>query len=218
MIIPAYDALRLSGSLWSVRSAEWLDAASRLQAAGVTALHWDTTDGDFAAPGGFDAASAARITQVCGAAAEAHLMVHEPLRHVDAWTEFCDIIAVHVEANHCRRAVRRIEARGSQAAVAISPRTPVTAIKSADLNVLVMSVEPGGGGTPFQQGTLARVRDLTPRPLLGIDGGVTADLAAAAVHAGASWIVSGSSLLGVQDPSKWIAQVISAYSVPQGNP
>ena len=78
----------VAGSLWSVAMEERLQAAQRLRAAGLRRLHWDMSDGRFAHPGGFTAPDALALTEATGLAAEAHIMAADPLKEVDAWTEF----------------------------------------------------------------------------------------------------------------------------------
>jgi ribulose-phosphate 3-epimerase len=117
-------ALRVAGSLWSAPPQQVVDEAVRLAEAGLTCLHWDLTDGEFAVPGGFAADRAARVTAVAGVGAEAHLMVREPLAHIDAWTGFCELVTVHVESQRWCAAVDRIACRGAVPAVAVSPGPP----------------------------------------------------------------------------------------------
>jgi ribulose-phosphate 3-epimerase len=201
---------RVSGSLWSVPVDRQGAEAGRLAGAGLENLHWDLADGLFARSGGFDPDTARQLTEQTGVRAEAHLMVVDPLRHVDAWTAFCEIVVVHVEARYCEAALRRIERRGARPAVALSPGTPTSGLPSRDLDVLVMSVEPGCGGAAFIPGTYERIRSLVGPRLLGVDGGVGAAEARQSRAAGANWIVSGTALLRAEDPAEWIATISDA--------
>ena len=204
-------AVRIAGSLWSVAPERLAAEVARLVAAGVDALHWDVTDGDFARPGGHPLAVAARVSSGAGAGAgiraEAHLMVRAPLRHVDAWADLCDIVVVHAESDSWRAAVDRIAARGATPAVALSPGTDPGLLAAVTTGVLVMSVRPGHGGDGFDEdayGTLAQVRG---RALVGVDGGVDGRSAARAVRGGATWVVSGTDLLASDDPTAWITRL-----------
>lgn len=207
---PTWARVRVAGSLWSVPRERIFDEALRLTGAGLGALHWDVTDGDFARAGGFSPRVAAAVSARTGASAEAHLMVREPLEHVDAWAEFCDLVIVHAEAHDWRAAVESIAHRGSTPAVALSLGTDPHIIGSDDLAVLIMSVRPGEGGTAFDSRALSAVGGLRGRGLLGVDGGVTAARATDAIVAGATWIVSGNDLLAAHDAAAWIAVVSSA--------
>lgn len=186
----------VAGSLWSVAPEDQLEAAERLQAAGLRRLHWDASDGQFATPGGFTAESALALTQSTGMAAEAHIMAVDPLRAVDAWTEFCDLVVVHVESRNWQRTVERIASRGCVPGIAISPRTPAEAAP-ADITTLCMTIRPGAAGSAFDEGMLSKLRTLraqSPDRRLGLDGGVQLRHVERAQQSGADWLVVGTDL------------------------
>lgn len=198
-------SVRIAASLWSVRSAEQQNTLQRLNSAGLEVVHWDVTDGKFAAPGGFQAGQARAMTEAVGMKSEAHLMVAEPVDHIDAWTDFCDLVVVHVESNGWQEAIKRIEARGSRPALALSPGTPTTTVTSLELAVLVMSITPGQAGSEFQRSAFKRVESLAGgRDLIGLDGGVTATLGQEARAIGANWLISGTDLCGSVEPQRWL--------------
>src|SRR5690606_34704414 len=66
---------RVAASFWSTPRDRVAAEADRLARAGLRTVHWDRTDGRFAAAGGFTASEAAAVTSGSGLAAEAHLMV-----------------------------------------------------------------------------------------------------------------------------------------------
>ncbi|MFG1860410.1 hypothetical protein [Microbispora bryophytorum] len=206
------EQVRVAASLWSVPSGSQAAEARRLREAGLGVFHWDTTDGVFARAGGFSADVAATMTEETGALAEAHLMVADPLAHLDAWTGFCELVVVHAEAEEWRAALDRIERRGSRPALALSPGTPADGVPSTELAVLTMSVVPGNAGAAFDESALTIVRSLreaaahAPR-LLGIDGGVTREIARRAVGSGSNWLVSGTDLVGSATPQDWLSEV-----------
>ena len=115
--------MRIAGSLWSVPAEDRLTTALRLRDAGLRRLHWDTTDGSFAAAGGFPPDSAAELASATGLSAEAHVMAHRAGRDVDAWTTFCDLVFVHIESDDWQEALVRIERRGATPGLAVSPQT-----------------------------------------------------------------------------------------------
>ena len=80
--------------------------------------------------------------------------------------------------------------------------------------VLVMTVEPGFGGQPFLDGTLAKVRRV--REAVGaagldvwvqVDGGISAQTIERAAEAGADTFVAGSAVYGAQDAAGRIAEL-----------
>ncbi len=195
----------VAGSLWSVAMEERLQAAQRLRAAGLRRLHWDMSDGRFAHPGGFTAPDALALTEATGLAAEAHIMAADPLKEVDAWTEFCDLIVVHAETHNWQRAVDRIAARNCTPGLAISPETPSAAVPS-ELAVLCMSITPGTAGSAFDDNVLTKLpplRESSPTRRIGLDGGVQRRHVHRAQRAGATWLVVGTDLFCKDGERRW---------------
>lgn len=189
--------IEIAGSLWSVAPEHRLDTAIRLRDAGLRRVHWDMTDGRFATAGGFDASIAATLTAQTGLRAEAHVMAQRSVQEVDEWTDFCDLVIVHVESEDWRDAAIRIERRGSRAGLAVSPGTALSAVPD-DFPVLCMSVVPGRAGSAFDGTAIDRIaalRAASPSRRIGVDGGVTRHRATALADAGADWIVVGTDLV-----------------------
>lgn len=206
--------LRLAGSLWSVPEDEQAAALSRAAAAGLRVVHWDHTDGRFAAAGGFSPERAgALMAAVPDLRAEAHLMMVDALPVLDAFAEVCERVVVHAESATLHAALRRIERRGREPAVAVMLDTDLTTWRSQEVPLLVMSITPGRAGSRFDRAALDRiaavraaaVRDTAGRSrAIGVDGGVDADSAGEAIRHGADWIVSGTALFGAPDPGAWL--------------
>ncbi|MCB2176933.1 MAG: hypothetical protein KQH57_14065 [Actinomycetales bacterium] len=201
--------VRLAGSLWSVPADRVDDEARRLAQAGLRRWHWDVSDGGFATPGGFEPRDAAHVGALTGLPGEAHLMVERPLEHLGPWLEVCDTVAVHVESQGWVGAVERIRAAGRDAAVAISPGTPLDVLADlpAQVGILVMSVVPGRAGSGFLPATYDRLAHLAGRTLLGVDGSVDLERGHRCVRHGATWLVSGTALTAAGDPADWITTV-----------
>lgn len=195
---------RVAASLWSVPPHDLEREALRLAAAGLRTWHWDRADGTLGPAGGFEPARARELAELTGLASEAHLMLADPLPELPAWLEFCELVVVHAEVDAVDEAVRVIRAAGRTPAVAFAPATdPGSRRDDADVAALVMSVEPGHGGGAFLPASLDRIAALAAdRPLVGVDGGVTAALARDCRAAGAGWIVSGTALLA--DPAAFL--------------
>ncbi|UKJ63006.1 hypothetical protein H1Q78_14995 [Cellulosimicrobium cellulans] len=195
---------RVAASFWSTPRDRVAAEADRLARVGLRTVHWDHTDGRFAAPGGFTAAEAADVTAGSGLAAEAHLMVEEPLREVDRWTDFCELVVVHAGTRDWRAALERVRARGARAGVALSPGVEMPEVEPGT-DVLVMSISPGHAGSTFQVDALATVGQVArPGHAVGLDGGVTRAIVPQALRAGASWLVSGTDLVASEDPLGWL--------------
>lgn len=197
--------MRVAGSLWSVPADEQRDTVVRLAARGLSRLHWDASDGLFAAAGGFAAERARELTLLGGLAAEAHLMVSEPSREIDAWTDFCDVIYLHAEVDGWSKAADRISRRGSRPGLAVRLESSVESLPD-DMPVLCMSITPGRAGSTFDRAVLARVRrlrELSPRRPISVDGGVTRSLVPDLADAGAEGVVVGTDLVSAGGVSRW---------------
>ena len=109
-------------------------------------------------------------------------------------------------------------AAGMRVGLALKPGTAAEAAfalaDSGSLDmVLVMTVEPGFGGQPFQAQLLPKVAALRSRyPALDIqvDGGLNATTAAAAGAAGANVIVAGSAVFNAADAAQAIGALRAA--------
>ncbi|MFJ2534276.1 beta/alpha barrel domain-containing protein [Microbacterium maritypicum] len=202
--------MRIAGSLWSVPAEDRLTTALRLRDAGLRRLHWDTTDGSFAAAGGFSPDAAAELASATGLSAEAHVMAHRAGREVDAWTTFCELVFVHIESDDWQEALARIERRGATPGLAVSPQTRAADVP-ADVAVLCMSIVPGQAGSAFDTAVLHKLtalRRASPDRRLGVDGGVRRPHVDALASAGADWAVVGTDLVFDQEDA-W-AEVLAA--------
>jgi len=199
--------MRIAGSLWSVPGDARAQRLATAVTAGLPVVHWDASDGEFAAPGGFTPSTAARLLETTPPVeSEAHLMSHAPAPEVPAWAELCTTIVVPLESEGAPAAVAAIEARGVRPALAVSLGTPLERVPSG-LPVLLMAITPGEAGSPFDPAVLDRVRRLRDRgrnPVVGVDGGIGPDRFAALADAGAQWLVSGTSLFQAPDPGAWL--------------
>jgi ribulose-phosphate 3-epimerase len=135
---------------------------------------------------------------------DVHLMIAPCDPYLEAFAKAgADIITVHVEAGpHLHRSLQTIRALGKKAGVTLNPGTPESSIEPVldmvDL-ILVMSVNPGFGGQSFIPYAAEKIRRLhamaTGRPIdIEVDGGITADIVAAAAQAGANVLVAGSAV------------------------
>lgn len=198
--------MRVAGSLWSVPSLELDGEARRLAGAGLQVWHWDCADGTIDPPGGFTADIARRLAVSTHLRSEAHLMLADPRPQILEWTEFCELIVVHVESPYWRESIEAIRSTGRRAGVAISPATVLPADLDHSLAVLVMTVAPGHAGSEFRADRLEVLDHTADHQLRGVDGSIDAERAGAARDFGANWIVSGTALSRAQDPRAWLAQ------------
>ena len=177
-----------------------------LEAAGADWIHVDVMDGHFVPNITLGPDIVKAIRPHTSLPFDVHLMVAP----VDGWLKAyrdagADILTVHPESGpHLHRTLGAIRELGAKAGVVFNPGTPLSVLEEVvdlvDL-VLIMSVNPGFGGQKFIPSALdkiARARAILDRAgsnaHLQVDGGVTADNAAACVAAGADALVAGTAV------------------------
>ena len=189
------------------------EEVAAIEAAGADWVHVDVMDGHFV-PNitiGPDVVKALRPHT--SLPFDVHLMVAP----VDPWLEAyreagADILSVHPESGpHLHRTLGRIRQLGARAGVVFNPATPLgildEVVELVDL-VLIMSVNPGFGGQKFIETSLRRIERVRrtldaagSKAVLQVDGGVTADNAAACVSAGATALVAGTAVFKGGQPA-----------------
>jgi ribulose-phosphate 3-epimerase len=182
------------------------DEVTALEKAGVDRIQFDVMDGRFVPNLTFGPDVIAACRPHATVPFEAHLMVEEPDALMPRYVEAgCGLLIVHAESTrHLHRSLGRVRELGAEAAVAINPATPPSAVQHVlDLcsMVLVMTVNPGFGGQDYiatMEPKIAAVRQLV---LDGgydcdveVDGGIGPSTVQGAARAGANVLVAGSSL------------------------
>ena len=190
------------------RMTEELDA---LKQAGAVAVHLDVMDGHFVPNLSYGAPVIADWRERTDFPFDTHLMISDPARYLDDFVRAgCDVIIFHIEAvPDPRPLLKRIRSAGCQAALALNPPTPFSAIAPYldELDaLLIMSVMPGFGGQAFDANVLDKVRaarSARPDLRISIDGGIKPDTAALASAAGVSQLVAGSAVF--RNPGNYAA-------------
>ena len=191
----------------------------RLEKAGALALHLDVMDGRFVPQLTYGLVVVEAVRRTAKVPLEVHLMIEEPERSIADYARAgADIVTVHLEGlADPRGTLEAIASLGPRAHLAISPETPVAnAVPYLDQcdGVLVMSVEPGYGGQPFNPIALEKVAALREIRRqrggafhIGIDGGISAETVGPAAAAGAELIVAGSAVIRSDDYARAISQL-----------
>ncbi|MFQ5719938.1 MAG: ribulose-phosphate 3-epimerase [Acidobacteriota bacterium] len=196
----------LAPSILSADFAHLADDVASVARAGVRLVHVDVMDGHFVPNLTLGPAVVRSLAQATDLFLDCHLMIENPDALIPAFVEAgAGSICVHAEAVvHLHRSLHLIRQAGARAGVAVNPATPLAVIEPVlpDVDqVLLMSVNPGFSGQQFIPAAIERTRTLagwiSDRDLdvaIEVDGGITADNAAALARAGAGLLVAGSAV------------------------
>ena len=205
------SAIALAPSILSADFARLGEQVAEVEAAGADRIHIDVMDGHFVPNITIGPVVVRSLRRVTRLPLEAHLMIAEPDRYLEAFAEAgADGLTVHVEgAIHLHRTLESIVKLGRRVGLALNPATPAAALEEVlselDL-VLVMTVDPGFGGQDFIASTVPKIRRIRelidrvrPACELEVDGGIHPATAPLVVEAGARVLVAGSAVF--EDPA-----------------
>ncbi len=203
--------IRIAPSILSADFGRLADEVRAAEAGGADLIHVDVMDGRFVPNITVGPVVVEAVRAVTRLPIDAHLMIVEPERYVDAFAKAgADLVSVHAEVSpHLHRTLEAIRAAGAKPAVALNPSTPLSAVEwvLGDCEmVLVMTVNPGFGGQRYIDACTEKVRELRamaearqPKLDIEVDGGVKPENAATVAAAGANVLVAGTAVFGSRD-------------------
>jgi ribulose-phosphate 3-epimerase len=208
-----FEQRRVAPSILSADFGRLADQVRTVMDVGARIVHVDVMDGHFVPPitiGPLVLGAIADQIHDAGGAADVHLMIERPERHVaDFARAGADSITVHYEATpHVHYALKTVREAGCRAGLAINIATPPEVTReladAVDM-VLCMTINPGWGGqelVPSTYDKLRRLRAILPESIpIEVDGGIDVETAPACADAGASVFVAGSHVFGSPDPA-----------------
>jgi len=216
-------SIRLAPSLLSADYSHLADEVAEVERGGADLLHLDIMDGHFVPNLTFGPPVVRAIASESKIALDAHLMVTDPDDLIDELIAApVARIAVHVEVcNHLQRTLENIRTGGVEAGIAINPASALSLLEDAlpwtDF-VLIMSVNPGFGGQGFIPETLDKITRLRQmaagRPLdIAVDGGVCLENVASLANAGATTLIAGSAIFGLEDRASAMTELRQTATV-----
>lgn len=209
-----YESHEILPSILEVKSEQREDLLKMAVESGITHFHIDQADGHFVKRETDNLAAATLIRSILPSAfVEVHLMVSGA--KLQGEVEKCIRAGVqrvyfHIEAFHqgdeLREYIRLLHRNGIQAGLTLNPETDIGNLEpylSSIDAILIMDVEPGGGGRSFQAPVLTKTWELYQKIQesgyyidLISDGGIGEHTSKLVIRHGADDVVTGAFIFG----------------------
>ncbi|BAL99993.1 MULTISPECIES: ribulose-phosphate 3-epimerase [Caldilinea] len=195
--------IHISPSILAADTAYLAEAVRAAEAGGADSLHIDVMDGHYVANYAFSPKTLADLRKVTQLPLHAHLEVSNPDAVLSLFATAEMIIVQEDTTPDLAATIAAARRLGCQVGVAVNRNRSVEALapflSQVDL-VLVMAVEPGFGGQPFDAAVLDKVRWLHTQRCarrlyfaIGVDGGIDLTTIGDSVAAGADFFAVGSA-------------------------
>ena len=217
--------IEVSTSVLDLSEEDCVHSFYNLEAAKTDYFHIDVMDGEFVEN---DTSKrmleyATTISHISGLGLDVHLMVNYPEKFIDDYAPLGPrILSFQVEPvlsdkQRIYDMIDDLKRNGIRVGLAINPGTSIDDIKEFlpyIHMVLIMSVWAGKGGQSFIPETADKIKELKEyidsNNLdldIEVDGGINDKTASIAANAGANILVSGSFILGADDPKYAISSL-----------
>ncbi len=216
--------VEIEPSLYAADFSRLGEQIETLLRAGARVFHFDVGDGHFVPPVTIGPIVLKWIAPAIldhEGAIDCHLMVDEPEKHFEAIREAGgSSVTFHYEAVADPQAVAaKAREHGLAVGLAFNPETAVEDAAAAadgfDL-VLCMSIHPGYSGQEFMRDAIPRIRTLRtllpPDVFIQVDGGVGPDNVRELYDSGASLLVAGTSIFGMDDLPRAYRRLVTAVA------
>src|SRR5919202_855738 len=148
--------LKIAASVLLADYSRLGDELRALEDAGCDIVQWDVMDGHFVPQITFGPTLIEKCRAATSMEFEAQLMIYNPeLTAADYANAGCERVIVHAESSpHVHRAIALVREAGASVGIALNPGTPLShaeAVLDEVDQILIMTVDPGFAGRPFEE-------------------------------------------------------------------
>ena len=198
--------IKISPSILSADFSQLGNEIKRLEDGGADMIHVDVMDGHFVPNLTIGPPVIKALRNYTKLPFDVHLMISPVHKYIEEYSKAgADIITIHPEATeNLSESINHIKSFKKKVGVSLNPNTELNLVldylDKIDL-ILIMSVYPGFGGQKFMPETIKKIKDLDnikkDKNLnfdIEVDGGINFSNAKKVLDAGASILVSGTTI------------------------
>ena len=198
--------IKISPSILSANFSQLGSEIKKLEEGGADMIHIDVMDGHFVPNLTMGPPIIKSLRQTTKLKFDVHLMISPVHKYINDYADAgADIITIHPEATeNLKESINQIKKFNKKVGISLNPKTKIDVIteylNEIDL-ILIMSVNPGFGGQKFMPKVLDKIKELKKikdkKNLnfeIEIDGGINFDNYKLAIEAGATILVSGTTI------------------------
>ena len=198
--------IKISPSILSANFSQLGSEIKKLEEGGADMIHIDVMDGHFVPNLTMGPPIIKSLRQTTKLQFDVHLMISPVHKYINDYADAgADIITIHPEATeNLKKSINQIKKFNKKVGISLNPKTKIDVIteylNEIDL-ILIMSVNPGFGGQKFMPEVLDKIKELKKikdkKNLnfeIEIDGGINFDNYKLAIEAGATILVSGTTI------------------------
>jgi len=189
-----------------------------VEKAGADGIHLDIMDGHFVPNLSIGPEMVRNLRPLTSLPFDIHLMIDPVDLFIEPFIKAgADRLTFHVEVSDSSALLlKKIKSYGIKVGLSLKPETPASALhpflESLDM-ILVMTVNPGFGGSTFIKAMLPKISEIQkmvaslPQKVdIAVDGGINSTTAPLAKAHGANIFIAGSSIFG-GNPAEYKARI-----------